>query len=273
MGHQEVIKIFSFHYQPGQAIANDSTYIPVWAGKNNSSVKCNLIGDDTGVNISDKNKYYSELTGIYWAWKNNSADIWGTCHYRRFFTVYPEPLGYKIKRIFYYLARIGRKRHGLIYTSDFNYWKNKIIDKNTVLNLFCDYDAIMPVRRKLKYSIEKHYSRYHNIDDLHLLRKILSDRSPEYVESFDSMLKQKRLYANNMFILRNDRFEELMNWLFGVLFEFENQIKLSDYQGYQERIFGFLSERLITCWFMRQNLKVKELNLIYFKKLKPITFN
>jgi hypothetical protein len=270
MDKQAEIKIFSFHYQPGQAIVEDSPYINVWAGRNHSLIESNLVGDDIGDNISDKNKYYSELTGIYWAWKNNSTDIWGTCHYRRFFTVFPEPVNYKIRRICYYLIGIGRKRHGLIYTSNYNYWKNKIIDNNDILKLFSDYDAIMPVRRKFKYSIGKHYSRYHNIDDLKLLREILNDNSPELIGSFDSMLKQKRLYANNMFILKNDQFEKLMNWLFGILFEFEKRINLSDYQGYQERIFGFLSERLITCWFIQQNLRVKELNLIYFKKLKRI---
>lgn len=29
-----------------------------------------MIGDDTGDNISDKNREYCELTGIYWTWKN-----------------------------------------------------------------------------------------------------------------------------------------------------------------------------------------------------------
>ena len=29
-----------------------------------------MIGDDTGDNISDKNREYCELTGIYWIWKN-----------------------------------------------------------------------------------------------------------------------------------------------------------------------------------------------------------
>lgn len=30
----------------------------------------NMIGDDTGDNVYDKNREYCELTGIYWAWKN-----------------------------------------------------------------------------------------------------------------------------------------------------------------------------------------------------------
>jgi len=36
-------------------------------------------------NISDKNCYYSELTGLYWVWKNcHDVDYVGTCHYRRY---------------------------------------------------------------------------------------------------------------------------------------------------------------------------------------------
>ena len=43
------------------------------------------LGDDTGDHISDKNCYYSELTGLYWVWKNvTDVDIVGSCHYRRY---------------------------------------------------------------------------------------------------------------------------------------------------------------------------------------------
>lgn len=263
-----VFKMFVFHYKPDIQSLGDNSYLQIWAGKNNSSIMSGLTGDDTGDNISSKNKYYSELTGIYWAWKNNSADIWGTCHYRRFYTIASEPTFYKLKRFGYYLAGIGRKRYGLIYTSDLNLWKSKIITQSEVYELLQKYDAIMPVKRKLRYSVEEHYRRYHNIQDLNLLRSIIETSSGEYLESFDKMLRQNRLYANNMFILGNERFQELMKWLFMLLFEFEKLVTLNSYSGYQERIMGFLSERLITCWFMHHELNCKELNLIYFKKFK-----
>ena len=43
------------------------------------------LADDTGDNISAKNCYYSELTGLYWVWKNvKDLDYVGVCHYRRY---------------------------------------------------------------------------------------------------------------------------------------------------------------------------------------------
>ncbi|GMO60222.1 MAG: hypothetical protein Ta2D_05730 [Rickettsiales bacterium] len=49
----------------------------------------NMIGDDTGDNISDLNRHYNEMTGIYWAWKNydkiGNPDYIGSYHYRRLF--------------------------------------------------------------------------------------------------------------------------------------------------------------------------------------------
>lgn len=51
------------------------------------------LTDDTGVNISAKNKQYCEMSATYWVWKNTSHAWTGIEHYRRHLLVTPEMLG------------------------------------------------------------------------------------------------------------------------------------------------------------------------------------
>ena len=62
----------------------DSCYLPIHVGKEEKK-DIGYIGDNTGENISKKNPYYCELTGMYWAWKNLNSDYVGLVHYRRHF--------------------------------------------------------------------------------------------------------------------------------------------------------------------------------------------
>ena len=269
MANNNYLNISIFHYKPGKIIASDSEYFHIWAGKNGAEKREGFIGDDTGDNISNKNRYYSELTGLYWVWKNMKSDVVGSCHYRRYFTDAKLPLSYKLKQLLlFYPVGILKDRRGVIYTSNLKYWNSKIISKKEVRNILKSYDAVLPVQRKFKYSVEEHYRRYHDINDLVLIEKILNENYPEYIESYNAVLKGNTMFANNMFVLKWNMFDELMTWLFSILFKFEKEINFGDYKDYQERIMGFLSERLITVWMHHNNIKYKELSLIYFKKLK-----
>ncbi len=51
----------------------DLNYIPVGLGDYNFSEE--WIRENTGKNISHKNKYYGELTFHYWLWKNHLDKI------------------------------------------------------------------------------------------------------------------------------------------------------------------------------------------------------
>ena len=67
-------------------LVNQEPYLPIHVGKALNTNDLGIAGDDTGDNISSKNKSYCELTGLYWAWKNlKGVDIIGLCHYRRYF--------------------------------------------------------------------------------------------------------------------------------------------------------------------------------------------
>ena len=48
---------------------DDNMYVPLQVGTAIDS-PLGYLRDDTGDNISALNGYYSELTGLYWIWKN-----------------------------------------------------------------------------------------------------------------------------------------------------------------------------------------------------------
>lgn len=261
-------RFFVYYYKKGPTLPLDSMYQPVMAGNALLKEKANITGDDTGENISEKNPYYSELTGIYWAWKNTSQPVTGSCHYRRFFTVRPEPFLYRAKRLLYFLVGLNRKRHGLIYTRNTKLFASKILNRQELNKLLNSFDAILPQARKLKYTVKTHYSRYHDIRDLELLESILTEKYPAYLPALHQVLGGKKLYANNMFVLKEKHYQEFMSWWFELLFEFERRIDLADYNDYQKRILGFMAERLLNVWFAYKKLDCVELPVIYFKKFK-----
>ncbi len=263
------IRIYSFYYKKTIVPVDDDLYVPVMVGNASGTVQTEMTSDDTGDSISEKNKYFSELTGIYWVWKNTRQDITGCCHYRRYFIAdEEEPFDLKIKRAFYYFLGLYKKRYGLIYTSNLRRFSRKILREDKIFKILETYDVILPQKRKLKYTVEEHYRRYHNSEDMKIISHILIKKYPDHVPAFNKMLKDNTLYANNMFILPSHHYHRFMEWLFTVLFEFEKCIDLNSYKGYQERVIGFIAERLLTTWFINENLKIKELPVIYFKNLK-----
>ena len=77
------IRIYTMTHKKFEVPA-DSMYQPLHVGHAKSE-DLGYPGDDTGENISELNCYYSELTGLYWVWKNcKDVDYVGTCHYRRY---------------------------------------------------------------------------------------------------------------------------------------------------------------------------------------------
>lgn len=198
-------------------------YIPLYVGKSNKN-DLEYLGDDTGDNISSKNPNYCELTGLYWIWKNVDAEYVGLCHYRRYF----------VSKIGFYLK------------------------KNRILKSLNGSDIILPNKYKTKDNIKQNYKKAHNLNDLELARAIIEKKYPDYLKSFDKVMDSNTGYYHNMFICKKELMNEYCEWIFTILFELEDMIDISNYDSYQQRVFGFLSERLMNVWLDHKNLNIKE---------------
>ena len=76
-------------------------------------------------------------------------------------------------------------------------------------------------------------------------------------------------YIANMYIMKKYLYFEYCKWIFDILFAIEPLSAYKNYDTYQARIFGFLAERLFNVWIAciktQQNLKIKEVPLVFFK--------
>lgn len=218
----------------------EKMYIPLHVGREGKN-DLGYLGDNTGDNISIKNSNYCELTGLYWVYKNIDCEYIGLSHYRRYFTVKP---------------LVNR-----VLSKDDKF--SLILKEEEALQLLKDADIVLPSKRNYYIeTVESHYKNAHHIEDLNKVREIIKEYHSEYTESFNEVMGGKKLYLYNMFIMKKKDFDEYCKWLFDILFKLESQIDISNYDNYQSRIFGFLSERLFNVWIRKNNLRIKEIPVI-----------
>lgn len=73
--------------------------ITLQAGASLTPKRIAVLSDNAGENISQKNKQYCEMTGVYWIWKNECHEWIGIEHYRRHLFVKPEMLTDKVDAV------------------------------------------------------------------------------------------------------------------------------------------------------------------------------
>ena len=224
------------------------------------------IQDNTGDNISAKNKMYCELTAQYWAWKNLDADYYGFFHYRRYLNFSENK--YSLDS----WQNITEERLNDTCLKKYN------LNDDCIRNLVETYDLVLSEEKNVAKMPDRNASVYEqykngrslNIRDLDLVRDIIAAKHPDYLDTFDEVMKGRKTCLCNMYIMKKELFHEYMSWLFDILFEFEKKADMSEYTVEGYRTPGHLAERLLTvfCWYTerKKNLRVKKLQTIIFLK-------
>ncbi len=225
---------------------DDPVYLPIQVGAGGKQ-SIGFTRDDSGDNISEKNRSYCELTGLYWAWKNLDALALGLSHYRRHFA---EPYGGNGREI-----ELGEKRIGHILSGE------------TATKLLSEADVLVP--RKRRYFIESLFGHYaHTLDPDHLVeaRAIIAAKMPEYITTLDDVYSRTWGYMFNMFVMSWELTDDYCSWLFPILDELYEKLYDPNAEDFEARFIGRVSEILFNVWLAKkekEGIRIRELGVIY----------
>lgn len=199
--------------------------IPIQVGAALCDERVADVLDCDGDNISAKNVNYSELTGLYWIWKNKlqkseDCQYYGLAHYRR-----------------------------VLELSDDDWLR---LADNQV-------DVVLPYPMPYEPDIEMHHRRYLKDADWNALLIALKTLQPEYAEAFSDILKQQYLYNYNIVLARRQVLADYCDWLFPIL-ELTEQLSAPKGSERADRYIGYMGETLTTLYFMYNRNK---LNIVH----------
>lgn len=196
--------------------------IPIQVGAALCGERVAKVLDCDGDNISAKNGNYSELTALYWIWKNklsgeeneekNEAkkEYFGLSHYRRILEL---------------------SEDDLLRLSD-----NEV-------------DVVLPYPMFYEPDIGEHHKRYLKEADWKALLTAVKELQPAYADAFQDILHQQYFYNYNIILAQKAVLAEYCSFLFPIL---ERTEQLSVPKGIErhDRYIGYMGETLETLYFM-----------------------
>ncbi len=219
------MKLFVVTHLPLGSVPADRTPIGVGERKLDGV----SLYDSAGENIAGKNRFYCELTALYWIWKNDRSETVGLEHYRRFFS-----------------------RGRLVARPQSAAALERLLD---------GCDVLLPKELRFPCSVEEQYGRAHEIRDLDLCRECIEKHYPAYLYAFECAMQRRNMSPYNMFVMRRETLERYCEWLFDVLLDVEPQVRFATKNAYQSRVFGFLAERLFGVWLLHHQPRIRRLSV------------
>ncbi len=198
---------------------------PIQSGADNTDLRIADLLDNRGENISQKNPNYSELTALYWIWKNKLCTV-GT--------------------------QDGEEGQ---YYGFYQYRRMLTFSEDDLLRLKNnDVDVVLPYPLPYEPNIHSHHERYIKDTDWKALTEALKELEPDYADYFPEVLEQQYLYNYNVILAKKAVLRDYCAWLFPIL---ERTEELSVPKGSEraDRYIGYMAETLETLYFIKNSEK------------------
>ena len=125
-----------------------------------------------------------------------------------------------------------------------------------------NYDIILPKKRY--YYIETIYDQFkhsHGSEGLDIAREVIDKDHHEYLEYFDKHMLETSEHICNMFVMRYKIFVKYCDFLFDILFKIEAKL------GKVDRLYGYISERLLDVFVEKNRYEYKEVKTIETERI------
>lgn len=275
-----------YFYEEKEYLSNDAL-IPIQVGYNETHIEMGIQKDCEGDNRGSKHPFYSELSGLYWIWKNVDAEYKGLFHHRRALTLKKESLASKI----YSSYRLFRCMiANVIHSKDYFSLHQISLDTNNYYLCICDLinsiehhyigkvDIIVPKRARMyPFSMRQHYSIEFSSLLFQILDPIIMIRWPQFYEFWCKTLNDRTIYYGNISIMRSDIFDDYCSFLFDVLDSLEHELNSNSiYMSLEKeksmsRKFGYVGELLTNTYVLYSISKgaiIEELYVMVNKNLR-----
>jgi len=190
-----------------------------------------ILRDDVGDTIADRNPDFSEMTAIYWVWKNiTDLDAVGFCHYRRYFDFRPN---------LWQSARMTPLRTQREVRRN----ESRFAEPTVVAGHLVDGAIIVARPTAEGVTNAEQYMTAHVPEHYLAMVNYVLAHHPHYARQIVAQTRDAHFYGNNMFVMPWADFDALCRFWFDSLFGLDRQLQARP-GAYQRRVLSFLSERL-----------------------------
>lgn len=195
--------------------------------------------------VSFKNPYYSELSGLYWVWKNDKSDVLGFEQYRRLF-----------------------------FNRSLKFWKYNLLNATKIKRILKKHEIIVANKSifKDKTMIQQYNDAGHSRELFIKVINYINEKDINMMKDYQKILNDNKLFNHNMFIAPREIIENYLEWLYDI-FEYVENDSNYDRTILTYRSLGFIAERLFTIWLLSRNIKAKEIFVRKIDLTKPAIYN